>query len=108
MLSFLKKLRIKKFLDELPNAMDVIVRGVRSGLPLGDCLRIIAAEAQEPVRSEFRTIVESQALGISVGDSIAKLYERVPVAEANFFASSSPFSRRRAAACRRRSATCPK
>jgi len=65
--------------------MDVIVRGVRSGLPLGDCLRMIATEAQEPVRSEFRAIVESQALGISVGDSIAKLYERVPVAEANFF-----------------------
>jgi tight adherence protein B len=83
-LTFLKKRRIKKFLNELPNAMDVIVRGIRSGLPLGDCLRIIANEAQEPVRSEFRTIIESQALGISVGESVAKLYERVPVAEANF------------------------
>jgi len=85
LLTFLKKRRIKKFLDELPNAMDVIVRGVRSGLPLGDCLRMIAAEAQEPVRSEFRAIVESQALGIPVAESIAKLYERVPVPEANFF-----------------------
>ena len=84
-LKFLRKRRIKKFLNELPNAMDVIVRGIRSGLPLGDCLRIIANEAQEPVRSEFRAIVESQALGISVGESIAALYERVPVAEANFF-----------------------
>ena len=85
-LGFRKKRRINKYLDELPNAMDVIVRGIRSGLPIGDCLRIIANEAQEPVRSEFRFIVEQQALGISLGDAIGKLYERVPVAESNFFA----------------------
>jgi tight adherence protein B len=84
-LAFLKKRRINKFLDELPNAMDVIVRGVRAGLPLGDCLRIVANEAQEPVRSEFRHIIESQALGIPMGDSVGKLYERIPVTEANFF-----------------------
>lgn len=85
MLNFRKKRRINKFLEELPNAMDVIVRGIRSGLPVGDCLRIIASEAQEPVRSEFRVIVEAQTLGIPVGEAVAKLYERVPVPEANFF-----------------------
>jgi tight adherence protein B len=84
-LSFLKRRRINKFLEELPNAMDVIVRGIRSGLPLGDCLRIISSEAQEPVRSEFRTIMEGQTLGLPLADSIAKLYDRVPVPEANFF-----------------------
>ena len=46
MLSYLKNRRIKRFTDELPNAMDVIVRGIRAGLPLGDCVRIIASEAQ--------------------------------------------------------------
>jgi tight adherence protein B len=85
-LGYLKKRRIAKFLDELPNAMDLIVRGVRAGLPLGDCLRMIATEAQEPVRSEFRAIIEAEALGVPLGDSVTKLYERVPVAEANFFA----------------------
>jgi tight adherence protein B len=85
-LAFRKNRRINRFLDELPNAMDVIVRGIRAGLPIGDCLRIIASEAQEPVRSEFRTIVEAQTLGVSVGDAVAKLYERVPVPESNFFA----------------------
>jgi tight adherence protein B len=85
-LAFLKKRRLEKFLEELPNAMDVIVRGVRAGLPLGDCLRIIANEAQEPVRSEFRTIIEAQTLGVPLGESVAKLHERVPVTEANFFA----------------------
>ena len=84
-LSFLKKRRIKKFTDELPNAIDVIVRGIRAGLPLGDCLRIIASESQEPLRSEFRAIVEAQAVGLPITDAIAKLHERIPVPEANFF-----------------------
>ena len=86
MLGYLKKRRINRYLTELPNAMDVIVRGIKSGLPLNDCLRIIANEAQDPVRSEFRFIIEQQALGISVSDAVLKLYERVPVPESNFFA----------------------
>ena len=85
-LGFLKKRRIKKFIEELPNAIDVIVRGIRSGLPVSDCMRVIARESAEPVRSEFRSLVEAQAVGISIGDACAKLYERVPVAEASFFA----------------------
>jgi tight adherence protein B len=85
-LTYLKNKRINRFLEELPNAMDVIVRGVRAGLPLGDCFRIIATEAQEPVRSEFRAIMETMALGVPLGESVLKLYERVPVTEANFFA----------------------
>jgi tight adherence protein B len=85
LLGFLRKRRIKKFIDELPNAMDIIVRGIRSGLPLGDCLRIIANESAEPVKSEFRTIVENQAMGLPMADAVGKLYERVPVPEANFF-----------------------
>ena len=86
LLGYLKTRRVKKYLEELPNAMDVIVRGIKSGLPLNDCLRMIASEAAEPVRSEFRTIIEQQQLGISTADAVAKLYERVPVPESNFFA----------------------
>jgi tight adherence protein B len=85
LLGYLKKRRIKRFLNEFPNAIDIIVRGIRSGLPIGDCLRIIANESAEPVRSEFRYIVEQQALGISVADATAKLAQRVPVTESNFF-----------------------
>jgi tight adherence protein B len=85
-LGFVKKRRLNRYLEELPNAIDVIVRGIRSGLPLGDCLRIIATEAQEPVRSEFRYLVEQQTLGLTIADAVVKLYDRVPVAESNFFA----------------------
>jgi tight adherence protein B len=85
-LVFLKSRRLNKFVEEFPNAIDVIVRGVKSGLPLNDCLRVISAEAAEPVRSEFRQIVESQAIGLTIPEACARLYQRVPITEANFFA----------------------
>ena len=61
------------------------MRGIKAGLPLLDSLRIIAIEAPEPVKSEFRAIVETQAIGMPLGDACAKLYERMPLPEANFF-----------------------
>jgi tight adherence protein B len=85
-LAYLKKRRINAFTLELPNAVDVIVRGIRSGLPLGDCLRIVASEAREPLKSEFRHVIESQAMGMTISEAIVKIPERVPIAEANFFA----------------------
>ena len=85
-LARLRKRRINKFVTEFPNAIDIIVRGVKAGLPLGDCIRIIANEAAEPVRGEFRMIVETQAMGLSLGEAVDRITQRVPVTEANFFA----------------------
>ena len=85
MLSFMKKRRIAKFLAGLPDGVEIILRGLKAGLPLGDCLRVVASETQEPVRTEFRKIVEEQAVGIPLADAVGKLYERMPVSEANFF-----------------------
>lgn len=85
-LGFLKKRRIKKFLIELPNALDVMTRGLKSGLPLNDCVRIISTEAAEPVKSEFRALMDAQAVGLSLGEAIEDMYKRIPVAEANYFA----------------------
>jgi tight adherence protein B len=85
LLSYLKKRREKRFLEYFPDAVDVIVRGIKAGLPLLDSLKIIAIEAQEPIKGEFRTIVETQTIGMPLGEACAKLYERMPLAEANFF-----------------------
>jgi tight adherence protein B len=82
----LRKRRINRFVTEFPNAIDIIVRGVKAGLPLGDCVRIIASEASEPVRGEFRLIVETQAMGLSLGEAVDRMAQRVPVTESNFFA----------------------
>jgi len=105
-LRFLKKRREKKFLEGFPDAVDTIVRGIKAGLPLIDSMRIISNEASEPLRSEFRLMMETQAIGMPIGETCRKLYERIPVPEANFLALSSPSSRRPAATCLRRLATC--
>ncbi|AMN45114.1 type II secretion system F family protein [Rhodoplanes sp. Z2-YC6860] len=85
MLSFLKGRREKKFLAGFPDAVDVIVRGIKAGLPLADSLKIIASEAQEPLKSEFKAIIETQTIGMPLGEACGKLYERMPLPEANFF-----------------------
>ena len=84
-LSFLKKRRESKFLNNFPDAVDVIVRGVKAGLPLLDSLRLITSESEEPIRSEFRNIIDTQTVGIPLGEACLKLYEHMPVPEANFF-----------------------
>jgi tight adherence protein B len=85
MLSFLKKRRESKFLNEFPDAVDVIVRGIKAGLPLLDSLKLISNDATEPVRSEFRAIVETQTIGMPIGEACLKLFESIPLPEANFF-----------------------
>jgi tight adherence protein B len=84
-LSFLRKRREGRFIDGLADAVDVIVRGVKAGLPLGDCIRMIALESPEPLKTEFRLIMETQAIGMPLGEACGKLYERTPLPEANFF-----------------------
>ncbi|HEY7844886.1 MAG TPA: type II secretion system F family protein [Bradyrhizobium sp.] len=85
MLSFLKKRREAAFLKALPDAVDVIVRGIKAGLPLFESLKVVAADSPEPLRSEFLQIIETQAIGIPLGEACTRLYERMPVPEANFF-----------------------
>jgi tight adherence protein B len=85
MLSFLKKRREKAFLRALPDAVDVIVRGIKAGLPLFESLKVVAADSPEPLRSEFMAIIETQAIGMPLGDACGRLFERMPVPEANFF-----------------------
>jgi tight adherence protein B len=85
LLGFLKKRREKAFLRALPDAVDVIVRGIKAGLPLFESLKVVAADAPEPLKSEFTAIIETQAIGMPLGEACSRLYERMPVPEANFF-----------------------
>ena len=82
---YLKKRREKAFLKALPDAVDVIVRGIKAGLPLFDSIKVVAADAPEPLRSEFMSIIETQAIGMPLGEACGRLYDRMPVPEANFF-----------------------
>lgn len=84
--SFVRARRMKAFLQEFPNALDVMVRSIKSGLPINDALRLIASDAQEPLRSEFQKVVQAQQLGLTVPEACERLHDNVPVPETNFFA----------------------
>lgn len=84
-LGFLVGGRQKKFGNQLADGIDVIVRGVKSGLPLGQCLRIIASESAEPLRTEFQALVDSQAMGVPLDVGLQRMYDHMPMAEVNFF-----------------------
>ncbi|SMH34906.1 type II secretion system F family protein [Mesorhizobium australicum] len=83
--SFRRGRRVKAFLNEFPNALDIIVRAVKSGLPLNDGIRLIANEAQEPVKTEFRRIVDAQQVGLSIPEAAMRMTETMPCPEAGFF-----------------------
>lgn len=84
-LSFLIKRRQNAFSEEFANSIDVIVRGVKAGLPVNDCLRIVAQESAPVVAEEFREVVEGQKVGVSLDEGLKRIYERMPLPEVNFF-----------------------
>lgn len=80
------KKRLKRFSNEFPTALDIIVRGVSAGLPLGECIKIIAREAKEPVRTEFQMMINDQQVGMPLEKAVHRLAVRVPMPETSFFA----------------------
>lgn len=78
--------RQKLFIKHFANAIDVLVRGIRSGLPVGECLAIIGRESPEPIGEEFRLMVEGQKLGMTLEELFRRGLERIPVSEYKFFA----------------------
>lgn len=82
----LRKRRIAKFIATFPSAIDIVVRGVKSGMPLGDTIRVAAEESDEPVRGEFRRMVQATTVGLTLAEAAERMAGRVPVAETNFFA----------------------
>ncbi|WHA41201.1 type II secretion system F family protein [Agrobacterium larrymoorei] len=84
-IAFLIKRRQNKFLEEFPNALDVMCRSIKSGLPLNDAVRLIASDGQEPVKAEFQRVVEAQQVGMTVPEAIDRMMLTMPLPEVNFF-----------------------
>ena len=77
--------RNKKMINQFADALDIIVRGVKSGLPLNECVRIISKESPEPLRSEFAMLTDNLSMGAGLERSLNTFYKRVPLQEVNFF-----------------------
>jgi tight adherence protein B len=85
-LGFLTARRKKKFTEHFANAIDVIVRSVKSGLPTNEALRIVAREAPDPVGTEFNNLVESMKVGVTLEQALKRMMDSMPTPEVGFFA----------------------
>ena len=85
LLGFLRKRRHKAFSRDFANGLEIIVRGVKAGLPVHECLKIIAAESPAPLGPEFTEVCEAQKMGVPLDQALQRLYERMPIPEVNFF-----------------------
>ncbi|GAA0870440.1 type II secretion system F family protein [Brevundimonas basaltis] len=86
LVGFLGARRRKKFSSHFADAVDVIVRGIKSGLPVHDCFKIIARESPAPLGGEFQMLVEGLGVGLTLQQALEKMYERMPTPELKFFA----------------------
>jgi tight adherence protein B len=84
-LAFLKGRREKAFTREFAPAIDTIVRSVKTGLPVNEALKLVAAEIPQPVGGEFRMLTEGLKVGVTMEDGLKRMYERMPTPEVNFF-----------------------
>ena len=77
--------RIKKFTASFPDAIELLVRGLKSGLPVGETLGVVAREVPGPVGEEFKMVTEKIKIGKSMEDSLQETADRLGTAEFQFF-----------------------
>jgi tight adherence protein B len=82
------KRRLKKFVSLLPEALDLIVRGIRSGLPASEALKTIADEIDAPVGTEFRQVTDQMRIGVALDEAMWAAARRLGIAEFNFLVIS--------------------
>lgn len=83
--SHMIKRRIKQFTANFPDAIELLVRGLRSGLPVGETLGVVAKEIPGPVGVEFKLVTEKIKIGKTMEDALQETAERLGTAEFQFF-----------------------
>jgi tight adherence protein B len=86
--SYLRKRRLLKFEEQFPEAIDLIARALRAGHALTTGLSMAAEESPQPVGGEFRLLYEQQNFGLPLPDALRAFARRIPVLDAQFFATA--------------------
>ncbi len=87
-INFMRKRRLGKFEDDLPDAIDLFTRTMRAGHNIHSGLETIAAETGDPIRMEFRKVMEELALGSPIEATLHHLGDRIPVIDLKFFVTA--------------------
>lgn len=77
--------RNRKFIDQFPDALDTIVRSVRSGFPLSTALKMLADTSESPVKEEFRQVVDELSMGRALNQALSRLAARINEPDIRFF-----------------------
>lgn len=85
--------RFKKFAKQLPDAMELIGRALRSGHSLASGLHVVVDEMPDPISKEFGIAYEEQNLGIPIDQALRNLYKRMPNLDYKFFATAVAIQR---------------
>ena len=83
--SFLIKRRVAKFTARFPDAIDLLVRGLRSGLPISESLGVVGRELPDPVGVEFRTVADKIRIGRTMEEALHEMAARMNTPEFQFF-----------------------
>lgn len=83
-----RNLRLRKFAEQLPGAIDLIARGLRAGQALPAALETVATEAEDPLRSEFRRTTDEQSFGLPFREAMINLSRRVPLNDLQFLVTA--------------------
>lgn len=84
--TYLLQRRIDAFLEAFPGAVDLVVRGIRAGLPVTQALESIATEIADPVGSEFARITDQLKIGVGLDQALVDAVQRIRIPELRFFA----------------------
>ena len=82
---FMIKKRTNDFVTKFPDGIELLVRGLRSGLPVAETLQVVAEEVPGPVGIEFKAIVERIKIGKTMEDSLQEAGDKLGIPEFNFF-----------------------
>jgi tight adherence protein B len=84
-LAFRAETRKRAFLNAFSSAVDMIVRGAKSGLSIIDCLAMVASDAAPPVKQEFEGLLAQLRAGVPLPTAMEKLASAMPAPEVRFF-----------------------
>lgn len=87
-LSMARRRRIAAFSEQLPDALDVIVRGLRAGHPFRVALALVAREMPDPVGTEFGIVADEIMFGLEQSSAVQNLCKRVGQDDLSFFATA--------------------
>jgi len=92
-LAFLAARRKKAFLDQFPNAVDLVARSLQAGHPIPVALGIVAEQAPDPIGTEFGIAIDEMAFGLDRDEALSNMVQRFPLAELHLFVAAIQITR---------------